>query len=139
MECKETDVDLEKVTADPDQKAHWRKIFEDETVAKEELEALKKHEKRIFKMLEKAKEDLERLEAEWPGKLMAFATGKKDRKTLVEHRTRAREIQGLIQDCQDALTELKTKITWGSRGIFQKANLARDRIWELQQAPMNGG
>ena len=135
MESKETDIDIEKVRANPDQKAHWRKAFEEEAEAKKQLEALEEARKRIIDVLEKAQGDLkaldfslESIKTEWAEKLLAWAVGKTTRKPVIEHRTRHRELQTLIEDCRAALTIIEKKKDWGFRGQLLHATRARDAI-----------
>ena len=132
---------LEKVNADAERKAYWRKSLEAGIAAQKEREALKKHEERISQMLEKTQGDLkaldfslENIKTEWAEKLLAWAVGETTRKPVIEYRTRHRELQTLIEDYRAALTIIEKKIKYGFQLELNHANTACDGIHELLEA-----
>lgn len=140
---------LGKVRASVEEKARWKKIFEDEATATVEIEALKNGEERICQILHAAQRELEPLNKKWPEKLMDFATGKdgetlapldlldpkikdyhkKKAKALAEHQERVKELQELIQDCRDALEAIQKKVQDGFKDFLREANAARVEIY----------
>ncbi len=140
---------LDKVSETQEEKARWRKIFDEENAAKKILEIHNTGAERLQLILTTAQKELERLDKTWPEKLVAIVMGEdsetlaflnlsepkvrdypeKKAKILAAHRARAKELQELIQDCKEALGVIQ-KAEGEFKDIFREANFARNIIYQ---------
>lgn len=126
---------LERAAGMDAEKATWEKALDDEAEAKADMEALPEAQERISQTLKQAEENLKNLEfslesygTKWAQKLWAWASDKKDWKSVVAYRTQKHQLEGLIKDCQDALAVIEMRRKYPPLAILRRGDHARDEI-----------